>query len=116
VASASSVCSVAVRLVCTLSEFVDEVPEAPKEVQALANDPAYPCACFGHITLLSKDPLSTTFLQNGLQTSKMWSTTTVELSLVSRRSLTTLKQLRRTCCEDVEYDPVSLQVEAMWTS
>lgn len=56
VASIGSICGVTVRLISTLSEFVDEVREAPKEVQSLSNELASLYACLGHIKIAIQGP------------------------------------------------------------
>lgn len=58
-----SICSCAVRLISTLSEFVDAVNEGPKEVQALNAELAFLYANLSHVKVAVQGPRSHEILE-----------------------------------------------------
>ncbi len=55
-ASIGSLAGFAIRLLTTLSEFVDGVREVPKEVQCLSNELTSPYAALGHVKIALQSP------------------------------------------------------------
>jgi hypothetical protein len=55
-ASIGSICSFTVKLIFSISEFIDSAQQAPTEVQSLSNELAALYAGFGHIRLAVQAP------------------------------------------------------------
>jgi hypothetical protein len=62
--SVSGICVTIIKLITTLSQFIDDVQRVPAEVQRVANELAVSYGLFGQIRLLNPESVPSTMAGN----------------------------------------------------